>query len=114
MGIWNNIRCKWNRVCESCSPEGYEYRVRGLQIFPDVLVFDGEAPESVLDLSTRHDTTMKKHAPPQMLSSPSTLSVSSSDVYFPPFEQPHHMSESNVARYMRFGLMIGHYRLVYD
>jgi len=33
MSIWNSIRCKWDRVCESCSPEGCEYRARGLQNF---------------------------------------------------------------------------------
>jgi len=39
------------------------------RVFPDVLVFDGEAPEGVHDLSTRHDTT-KKHTPFQMPSLP--------------------------------------------
>ena len=31
LSIWNSIRCKWDRVC--CSPEGCEYRARGLQSF---------------------------------------------------------------------------------
>ena len=50
-------------------PKGMNIELEIFRVFPDVLVFDGEAPEGVLDLPMRHDA-MKKHAPPQMPSLP--------------------------------------------
>ena len=50
-------------------PKGMNIGLEVFRVFPDVLVFDGEAPEGVPDLSMRHDT-MKKHVPPQMPSLP--------------------------------------------
>jgi len=53
-------------------PKGMNIGLEVFRVFPDVLVFDGEAPEDVpleLDLPRRHDT-VKKHTPPQMPSLP--------------------------------------------
>ena len=63
----NDVRCKWDRVRESCSPKDCEYR--GLQSFSrSVNVRCGEAPEGAHALM-RHDT-MKKHMPLQIPSLP--------------------------------------------
>jgi len=50
-------------------PKGMNIGLEVFRVFPDVLVFDGEAPEGVPNSSRRHDT-MKKHTPPQMPSLP--------------------------------------------
>ncbi|KAL9709184.1 hypothetical protein Ac2012v2_007539 [Leucoagaricus gongylophorus] len=54
-------------------PKGINVGLEVFRVFPDVLVFDGEAPEEVSPLKLDMYDTIKKRTPPQMPSLPDPL-----------------------------------------